>query len=175
MRYKVTLASVLFVVLIAAGCSKKDSNLAQSNDPVQGLQQFIEKFNKELSASAPVISPPDQDSNQWYKHQIFASDQMSYDVEKTSSLVSPFMGKVEFRCNFRVIHGPTEQDVKNAALVDTFKDQCVLTLVQQKDRWVAKRMVCTPAAMNSFEVRDTDSNAYGQCLRTAQRIAPNVP
>jgi hypothetical protein len=172
MRYPTALACTL-VGLITVGCNNKDSKPFQSKDPVQGLQEFNEKFKGELNASKPVISAPDGSNDQWYKRQVFTSDQMSYDVTKTDSLVSPFVGKVEFNCNFHVLKGPSAQAITTAPFVDAFKDKCVLALAHQKGRWVAKSMVCMLAGIGTIEIKETDTSPYSQCLQTARRIAPD--
>ena len=180
MRYQTALACAL-VGLITVGCNNKDSKPLQlkdskplqSKDPVQGLQEFNEKFKEELNASTPDISAPEGDSVHWYKRQVFTSDQMSYDVTKTDSLVSPFIGKVEFNCNFHVLKGPSAQEVTTAPFADAFKDKCVLTLAHQKGRWVAKSMVCMLAGIGTIEIKEAGTSPYSQCLQTARRIAPD--
>ena len=124
----------------------------------------------------PEISPPSDNVyyTEWYKRKIYTSDKMQFDVVKTNSVVSPFLGKIDFECNTRFVKGLNLEEVRDRPFTGTADTACRVTYAYQENRWVFKDMSClklTALNLNDFqEISSSSKGGLGQCRAIADSL-----
>lgn len=166
----------LVASLLLSACDGKNTSQVEVKDPVKGIQALMTRLQKAIDAAEPEISPPGDDRyyTEWYKRKIYTSDKMQFDVVKTDSVVSPFLGKIDFECNTRFVKGASLNEVKDTAFTGTADTPCRITYARQETRWVFKEMSClklTALNLNDFEEVSTDNTSVlGKCRAIANAI-----
>lgn len=167
----------LVASLLLSACDGKNTNQMEVQDPVKGIQALMTRLQKAIDAAEPEISPPGDDryNTEWYKRKIYTSDKMQFDVVKTNSVVSPFLGKIDFECNTRFVKGASLDEVKDTPFTGTADTPCRVTYAYQENRWVFKEMSClklTALTPNDFQEVGTDTTSVlGKCQTIANAIA----
>ena len=168
---------VLAVSALLSACNENNKSEASAKDPVKGLHALMERLQKSIDATEPVISPPSDSLyyTEWYKRKIYTSDKMQFDVVKTNSVVSPFLGKIDFECNTRFVKGVNLEEVKDKSFSGTADTPCRVTYAYQEDRWIFKDMSClklTASNPNDFQEVSSDdtTSVLGQCRVIANSL-----
>lgn len=166
----------LVVSLLLSACDGNNTSQVEVKDPVKGIQLLMTRLQKAINAEEPEISPPGDDKyyTEWYKRKIYTSDKMQFDVVKTDSVVSPFLGKIDFECNTRFVKGASLDEVKDTPFTGTADTPCKVTYAHQENRWGFKEMSClklTALTPNDFQEVGTDTTGVlGKCRAIANAI-----
>lgn len=143
-----TLPAFCIIALALTGCKKAESGSAKSmasptpaRDPVAALKRIAAKF-------------PKGDNFKLDGTTLRLAD-VSFDVRKTDSLVTPFVGNIDF---YALHYKPVEPDVPSL-LVNWVPRKVRLELQWRDDRWKMERftnleteMDCTDELMRSPEI-----------------------
>ena len=168
--------TVLIASILLSACKEKNTSQVEAKDPVKGIHALMTQLQKVIDAAEPEISPPSENGyyTEWYKRKIYTSDKMQFDVVKTNSVVSPFLGKIDFECNTRFVKGASLDKVKDSPFTGTADTPCRATYAYQEDRWVFKDMSClklTALNPNDFQEISTDTmSVLGQCRAIANSL-----
>lgn len=176
MRSVMVVFSVAVATILLSGCEREKPRQVDVKDPVKGIQALMTRLQTAINAAEPEISPPSDNKyyTEWYKRKIYTSDKMQFDVVKTNSIVSPFLGKIDFECNTRFVKGVSLDEVKDTPFTGTADTPCRVTYAYQDDRWAFKDMSClklTALNPNDFQEISPDTmGVLGQCRVIANSI-----
>jgi hypothetical protein len=148
---------------ISKAIESNESKKISSDDPVKSLERIVFKF--ESFFGSPKILLYKQiyyDSPLFYLCKYTATSDISYDVQKTNSLVSPYVGYIyitvvgqkngscgniaEFGGNFHgwstAVEAIRAKD-KEECFKDPLPDPLKFVFAYQRDRWVIKHVIRT--------------------------------
>jgi hypothetical protein len=106
---------LLFAILLLAGCSKPQ-NTRVKVDPVESLKRIVENAGGADDLRGRTV---------WRNVQ--------YDVRKTDSLVSPYLGTIKAD-----VYEYSKKEIEDNKYYDVFKFD--ITLAYQDDKWVLKEI-----------------------------------
>lgn len=115
---------------------------AGDDNVVSDLKRYAQIFPTIVDTAQPVISQ-DGSNQKWYRRKVSVGD-VSFDVRRTDSLISPFAGEILFSCAVSVASAASEEalgSIKDS--VDTFAGKCKATYAYQSSRWMRKSVSCT--------------------------------
>ncbi|WP_422013506.1 hypothetical protein [Roseateles sp.] len=156
-----------------ASCSKTENGAPQAavaSDPVAALKAVMAKAKASVDAEPDWTVPPGGFQTKWSRSKATLAETYAMDVQKTQSLVSPYVGSVEFSCNERLNEAESEGDAKSQPLTIENSYACRAALAHQDGKWVFKEMKCaggTPAADWIF-IPSGDGGAHGRCRRAIE-------
>lgn len=116
--------------------------LAQADDEiVKRLSKIGETAVINLNSVEPVISPPDGSTLQWYRRK-FTAENLTIDVRRTDSLVSPYVGDLQLDCTSKGTFGSTEADIKGTPDKFSGVTKCKASYAFQSSKWTLKSFKC---------------------------------
>lgn len=135
---------VFIAIGFLAACTKEATNNEKIITPlekvaanyptiVEGMEPETSSLSLELAGDRP---------DKWYRRKVQIND-VGYDVRKTDSLVSPFMGEIAYTVVTRGRKGTSEKDAREGP--ENFKTKgtkCKATYAYQSSRWIRKSVVC---------------------------------
>ena len=140
---------------------------------VRRFEAISIRFAKALNDSPPYISPPDGRAGyatEWYRRKLYTPP-VSFDVQKTNSLVSPLIGEIVFGCNVRGARASSENELK--VIPDSFDNtsQCKASYAYQSSRWRFRTLSCLRSSATQRQdiwqtidpTKETTVSVYGRC------------
>ena len=114
-----------------------------NSDVVERFEAITDKFTANMVNIPASMSPPSDDTDhKWYKRQAHIRN-VGYDVRKTDSLVSPFIGEITYQCNVTGRSGASKQEAsKGPDSFNTTGDFCTAKYAFQKNKWIKKNVIC---------------------------------
>lgn len=161
------------LLLIAVGVFTACSSASSKNEKIiKRLEKLALTYPKLVDALEPETKEiPKQfakyASFKFVRRKIQITD-TGYDVRKTDSLVSPFIGEIAYTVVTRGRKGSLEKDVKEGPenfKVDGIK--CKATYAYQSSRWVRKSVACL-SSDNTWEVPEANNGS----IYTASELLP---
>lgn len=136
--------SLFVAVGFLLACS---SEIFGSDLIVKRIEEIATTYPILVDATEPEITAPKNDNSgygikDWYRRKIKITD-VSYDVRKTDSLVSPFMGEILYTLVTSGRNGPSEKSATEGP--DNFEAvpiKCKAIYAYQSSRWVRKSVTC---------------------------------
>jgi hypothetical protein len=118
------------------------------DDVVRRLELLTHRYVSIVTATPPKIEPPNKYIGDWYRRKIYIQ-KLEYDVQKTSSLVSPFVGEISYNCSVKGKNGSTRAAVSYGPNgFDEIGAKCLAKYAFQKGKWVKKTVLCRSNYVN---------------------------
>jgi hypothetical protein len=127
--------------------------LAQSSEEiVKRLSSIGEAAEAKLNAADPVISPPMNDVfKDWFRRKVTA-EKITFDVRRTDSLVSPYVGDFQLTCTVKGTKGSKEEDVKDTPDSFSISAKCKAAYAFQSSKWALKSFQCQKSSSDPIFV-----------------------
>lgn len=151
-------------LIVLAGCAKKQEPEAKKEvDPVQSFRLVVEGVQQKATSTMPVYY--NHWKKGWAKRKIIISD-VKYDVVKTDSLVSPFVGKLDLSVTLQQSSFFLSREQAEVATSFSFDppgslntSECRVQYALQEGKWVIKNRECRDfeGAWNGISKNEPDS------------------
>lgn len=136
---------------------------AENEDIVRRLEKLAEIAPEVVNNSAAVISAPSEIISDWFRRKIRVKS-LGYDVRRTDSLVSPFVGEIEVDCRATVTRGSSQQALMTAPEGNEVNfGLCKITYAFQGQKWVRKSGQCKSSSYPNRppELMDHPDKGFG--------------
>lgn len=138
-----------------------------NDEVVKRLQSLAEAAPGVVDKSPPFIAPPNEAIPGWWRRQVYIRE-LSFDVRRTDSLVSPFSGEIAFNCHVRVARAKSEDELRSTPYtVDNLFGRCKVNYAYQGQKWIRKSGYCSWSGDPGAPPRLMDSPDKGELVTTA--------